>query len=216
MRTEDRLLKHPNEFAIYSLHHPISDRLKYVGKSTDVAGRQRSHTYRPKALDTSKNANWIRSLLKQGLKPVLKIIEDQTDGISSVEEMNDAEIYWIAYMRGMGHDLNNHLPGGEGVQHSEETRKKISKSRLGSSLNRTQCPKGHAYVGGNVYTYENKYGTMITECATCRKSDSKNYRKQNADVVRAKDKVRYELNKEYIRARERARYHRNKESKESK
>ena len=108
---------------IYGLVDPISNEIRYVGKSVDPEGRleqhikDQSHVYR---------TYWIRSLLKRGLKPTCIILE-------RVEPSNDweaSERYWIAYGHEQGWRLTNLTSGGDGLHDpSPETRAKMSKSQ---------------------------------------------------------------------------------------
>ena len=58
---------------IYALSHPITNDIRYIGKSKRVKERYKDHLN-----DNSKTykVNWIKSLLKNGLKPNLIILEE--------------------------------------------------------------------------------------------------------------------------------------------
>lgn len=111
---------------IYTLSHPITNEIRYVGKSTRIKRRETEHkskwfcTKRP----NHKN-NWCLMLINQGLKPVLTII-DQTDN-----NWQELEKYWIKHYKDIGCRLLNHTEGGEGHSGrklSKEHKDKISKN----------------------------------------------------------------------------------------
>jgi predicted GIY-YIG superfamily endonuclease len=59
---------------IYTLKDPITDEIKYVGKSDDPKSRLVEHLKKSKYTKTYKN-NWIISLLDKDLKPILEILD---------------------------------------------------------------------------------------------------------------------------------------------
>ena len=85
---------------IYTLMDPVSNQIKYVGKTDNISGVLESH------LSESKNKIkrihfWIQSLLELGLKPIVEIIDE----IESEIEPN--EQYWIGQIKSWGFDLVN-------------------------------------------------------------------------------------------------------------
>lgn len=78
--------------------------------------------------------------MKEGLQPEIVIVEEFDESI----ELNEAEIFWIAYLRGIGCDLTNMTDGGggtrglepwcKGKELSEEHRRKISQSNKGRTV----------------------------------------------------------------------------------
>lgn len=96
---------------IYALLCP-SGKVRYIGKTNDPVKRLRRHISRAKYHETKSHAaNWIRSLLKVGHKPTLKVLEEIPDGGDWVSR----EIETIAEYRSLGFDLTNATAGGEGV-----------------------------------------------------------------------------------------------------
>lgn len=59
-----------NKTFIYTLKDPITDEIRYVGKSDDPKNRLVEHLKKSKYNKTHKN-NWIISLLDKDLKPIL-------------------------------------------------------------------------------------------------------------------------------------------------
>ena len=94
-------------FHIYTLSCPKSGEIRYVGQT-----RQRPQSRYASHISSSKHNQkkdythcWIKSLLNDGLKPIMEIIEDATT--------IDREIYWIKYYRESGYNLTNYSDGGE-------------------------------------------------------------------------------------------------------
>lgn len=109
-------------YKIYSLNDPITDEVRYIGKTVSPLHKRLSSHYREKRY--SYKNNWISSLKKQGLKPIIKLVE-----ICNSTNWEERERYWIKYYRTIT-KLTNELDGGQGQQkgykHTEEAKKKIS------------------------------------------------------------------------------------------
>lgn len=96
---------------IYALVCPIG-KIRYIGKTNDPDKRLRRHISRAKYYETKSHAaNWIRSLLKRGEKPEIRVLEEVPDGGDWVSR----EIATISEYRALGFDLTNATEGGEGV-----------------------------------------------------------------------------------------------------
>lgn len=109
------------EYKIYSLNDPITNEVRYVGKTVSALYKRLSSHYRDKK--KSYKTNWIKSLKKLKLKPTINLIE-----ICKEKNWQDREKFWIKYYRSKV-KLTNLLEGGQGLpkgyKHSEETIKKI-------------------------------------------------------------------------------------------
>ena len=109
---------------IYTLSHPITNEVRYVGKTINIRRRYKQHLYDKR--QKHKYA-WIQSLKNEGLKPVLTIIEE------CETNWQEREIYWIKQFD----NLINYLEGG-GSDYvrvtSEETKEKIRQANLGKVL----------------------------------------------------------------------------------
>lgn len=95
---------------IYTLQDPITNKIKYVGKT--IRPKRRIYDYSLKASfknQKSKCVNWIKSLHKKQLTPIFIII-DEIEG-----DWQWLEKYWISQFKTWGFDLTNHTEGGEGV-----------------------------------------------------------------------------------------------------
>ncbi len=108
---------------IYVLKDPITLNIRYVGKTTCLKKRFKSH----KCLKVSKGtylAYWIESLRKKELMPIMEEIE-LVDG----DGWKEKESYWIEFYNKEGCDLVNLTKGGEGCEgyrHTSESKKKMS------------------------------------------------------------------------------------------
>jgi ribosomal protein L25 (general stress protein Ctc) len=106
---------------IYTLSEPETGRIRYVGKANNLKRRMYGHLNEAKRNGKTKKDNWIKKLQKLGKSPVMEIIEE-------VEEKNweQAEQFWIVYLRFLGFNLCNLDAGGIGGQRrSEETIEKL-------------------------------------------------------------------------------------------
>lgn len=99
------------QYKIYCLKNPTTNEIKYVGVTVnDISKRLSQHIS-----DTVKNpqlykAKWISSILKQGIRPIIEVIE-----ICNKDTWADREIFWIKKYKEEGIKLTNILPGGKGV-----------------------------------------------------------------------------------------------------
>jgi group I intron endonuclease len=115
---------------IYGLWDPRNGRLRYVGKSDNPKQRLIGHVSIAKK-ELNPCASWIRSLLKQDLRPLVTVLEEVP-----VSEWEATERHWIEKCRDLGIKLTNLLDGGEGGsvpgrKHSKETREKMSRAQKG-------------------------------------------------------------------------------------
>lgn len=95
---------------IYTLSHPVTSEVKYVGKSVNPSNRYTQHIIDAKNNKSkSYKSNWIRSLLSNNLQPEIHIIDELEDN-----NWKWLEEYWIAQMRTWGFKLTNMTDGGDG------------------------------------------------------------------------------------------------------
>lgn len=111
---------------IYCLKNPITNEIRYVGKtSRKLCQRLGNHIYNAKYTKHNKHlSNWILSLLNQGLKPIIEILDECNE-----YNWQDMERYWIKYFP----NLINYTDGGDGClgfKHSQETINKL-KNKVG-------------------------------------------------------------------------------------
>lgn len=124
-------------YKIYKLIDPITNEVRYVGQTKrSLEQRLNEHIKGYGQKTNSHKRNWIKSLLKQDLKP---IIELQESGLTK-SLVSEREIYWIQYYKDNGSKLTNATSGGGGpldYSHSEETKAKLKKSLTGRKLSET-------------------------------------------------------------------------------
>jgi len=113
-----------NKTYIYSLCDPITEEIRYIGKTINPSQRLSRHIKDGYKKSSHKEC-WIYSLLQKGLNPKMNIIEE-CFGDSWIER----EKYYISKIP----NLTNHTEGGDspaGHKFSEETKRKMSESRGG-------------------------------------------------------------------------------------
>lgn len=117
---------------IYTLSHPITNEIRYVGQTKhNLEKRLLGHL---KSKDKTHRTYWIKSLINNGLKPKIELIEtvDKEKGPNS-------EIFWITMFKSWGFKLCNLTDGGETsttrhIIRSKEWGKNISKGKLKSNF----------------------------------------------------------------------------------
>ena len=106
---------------IYSLHNPLTNELRYVGKTTAPLRKRLANHVHAARKYRHYTASWIKSLLEQGVRPVIREIE-----VVDLEFGSERERHWIAYYRASGARLTNLTDGGDGqapgFRHSAEVR----------------------------------------------------------------------------------------------
>lgn len=96
---------------IYALCCPESGDIRYVGKCKNPDQRLYTHIMGAKSGRTKHHcANWINSLLRRGLSPEMRVLEELPDG----SDWKVAEMATIKHYKESGHDLTNSTGGGEG------------------------------------------------------------------------------------------------------
>ncbi len=122
---------------IYSLIDPITNDIRYVGKTCNLEKRLRGHLKKCHILKYH-SATWIKSLVDQGYIPIMKVIEE-----TNLENWEEREKYWIKLYKEK-HNLTNTNEGGgfggtsngfKGKKHSKESIQKMKDSRTGISIN---------------------------------------------------------------------------------
>jgi hypothetical protein len=107
---------------IYALRCPKTRRVRYVGKTgKTLAVRFRAHLADAKKNRSRPICNWIRKLIREGMKPIPEVLQECLPGM-----MNASEQEWIAQYRADGVELLNITDGGEATAWSEEAKRKQS------------------------------------------------------------------------------------------
>lgn len=118
-----------NKYLIYALQDPITFEIRYIGKSMSGLDRPKSHNNLNQLQAKSYKNNWVKSLISNGYKPIIKIIQYIINPI----ELDEAEIYWISYFKNLGCPLTNSTLGGKGrfgFKLSKESKQKIRESNI--------------------------------------------------------------------------------------
>ena len=119
---------------IYVLIDPRTNQVRYVGKANNISERYKAHLNRARKHQIHKK-NWIASLKREGLKPIIEIID--------VVPINDWilwETYWISQFKAWGFELINYTNGGDGCTFG----------------NQTSFKKGHKSWSGKTHSDETK------------------------------------------------------------
>lgn len=89
-----------NENLIYSLSCPITNEVHYIGKSTQGMIRPMQHLTKS---HSEKIRQWVSDLKELNYKPKINVLEY----VSSFEDINGRERYWIQYELNKGSLLLN-------------------------------------------------------------------------------------------------------------
>lgn len=92
---------------IYTLKDPITNQIRYVGKTTNIKQRLYGHIRRAKSGYNSPICAWIRKVMKNSLKPIIEIKE-----FCNEKNWEKREIYWIKFYRKKYDNLTNISDGG--------------------------------------------------------------------------------------------------------
>lgn len=94
---------------IYTLEDPDTNEIRYVGKTIkSLNNRLTGHIYSCKK-ENNHRTNWIKSIIKRGKKPIIKMIDS-----CSWDKSQELESYWISKFKNEGLNLVNLTNGGEG------------------------------------------------------------------------------------------------------
>ena len=135
---------------IYALCDPDSGETRYIGKTkSTLEHRLKQHIIR---VDRTHKSKWVQTLVREGKKPVIRVIEETTS-----DGWPECERKWIAYYRSLpGSRLLNHTAGGEVGLESIEARRKMGDAIRG----RKHSPETKALMSqkqkGRVFSPEHK------------------------------------------------------------
>lgn len=100
---------------IYILIDPISNEIRYVGKTNNIKQRLDNHKNRCRDTNTHKR-HWINKLRLKGLYPELEVVDKVL-----VSEWHYWEKFWISYYKSIGCRLTNVTYGGDGLSYGNKT-----------------------------------------------------------------------------------------------
>jgi hypothetical protein len=158
-----------NTSIIYMLIDPVSDEVKYIGKTKrTLAKRLENHLYELKY--NTKKVNWIKSLKSKNLIPFIF----ELDRVPN-EDVNFWEIHYISLFRSWGIELLNGTPGGDGLplgyKHSAETKRKIGlasiRTRAGKQA--TDTARLNMSIAHKGKKHSEEFKTHISNCNKLRK-----------------------------------------------
>jgi transposase-like protein len=186
------------KYLIYGLADPRSGEIRYIGKSCSGLQRPKQHTRaRGLALKTH-NARWVKSLVEQGLEPVIEILDWRQDD----SELGALEMQHIKQFRESGAKLTNITDGGDGglagVKHSLETKRKMSTSRGGadSELEKKVCDM---YLGGaSTAKIHKEIGVPRNSAWNILKRNGIEFRHRTAHRLKVNDDMRKKLAEMYM------------------
>lgn len=130
---------------IYGLVDPLTMRVRYVGKTSNIHKRYLAHV--SANYNNTKKECWLKSLKAKGVSPGV-IILDKVIG----ESWQIYEIKWINHFKSISNSLTNGTNGGEGGAMSPEVLKTISAKKTGVKIKRTKkenCNKGRGLSGAH-------------------------------------------------------------------
>jgi group I intron endonuclease len=119
---------------IYGLMDPITNQVRYIGKSVNPKQRLRRHIANINLYDSHKD-RWLRKLNENGVRPEIIIIDEVSE-----DDWQFWETHYIAYFKFLGCSLTNGTDGGDqppstkGRRHTEESRKKMSDTKKGKPI----------------------------------------------------------------------------------
>ena len=106
---------------IYTLSDPNTGLVRYIGKTNNIKKRLSSHLSNNHLSSTTKKNNWIISLLRDNLIPIIEVLDE----INS-EEIDFYEKFYISLFKSWGFELLNGTDGGDGYDWSGRKHKKES------------------------------------------------------------------------------------------
>lgn len=89
--------------AIYSMSHPLTKQVFYVGKTINLSNRAKEHNYNT---TSERMCNMIKSIKKLGMVPIFEELDYIVS--DSYREVEALENYWIDQVRQWGFTLLNY------------------------------------------------------------------------------------------------------------
>lgn len=176
---------------IYTLSHPETGEVRYVGKTKYTLSKRLSQHICEKRVN--KRTCWIKSITNNGLIPKIELLEScgESDWI-------DIERFYISYFRYIGVRLVNATGGGDGIEFTKEIRDKISKSLKGKKRTEEHKNKlkGNKNSLGQKRTEEHKSkisnalkGRVVSLETRLKQSELKNKKKIAQIDIESKDVI---------------------------
>ena len=137
------------EVHIYTLKHPDTLEVRYVGKTVrSLSRRLGNHIANAKGNKHNRHlSNWILNILKENKKPIIELLETCQSDI-----WQEREQYWIKYYKELGFDLKNMTNGGDGntgLKMTDASKEKIRFANLGKKSSKEKIAKISNWAKGN-------------------------------------------------------------------
>jgi group I intron endonuclease len=188
------------EGKIYTLAHPVTNEIVYIGKTTSsLTNRLYGHIGDSKR-HNRKICTWIRKLFNVGLIPII----EELDSCNELD-LATLEQFYISLFKNWGFKLKNHTIGGEGLlgfSHSEKT--KLNKSLQIRGSNNPFYGKIHTDETKRKISESNKNRKMSNEFVEKRRSYMKDnpINKETRKKIAESNKIKviqYDLNMNIIK-----------------
>jgi hypothetical protein len=138
-----------NNPCVYTLSDPFTNEIKYIGSTTTrMCNKLATHLFDSKTRCSHLTSDWIKSLLKKGLKPNIYVLE-----YCEAHERLNLERFYIVYLHSLGIPLLNityiRKPNRSKTLTTEH-RNKLSKSKTGKSVPNNRKKVGQHDNDGNL------------------------------------------------------------------
>ncbi|HWY35508.1 MAG TPA: NUMOD3 domain-containing DNA-binding protein [Nitrosopumilaceae archaeon] len=116
------------KYKIYTLSDPITVEIRYIGYTEQkLSKRLKNHRGESRSklkhkIKQNHRNNWINSLLKQNLEPIIELLEETDNYIFS-------EKFWISQFKCWGFNLVNGTEGGEETNTSINSKENLEQRR---------------------------------------------------------------------------------------
>ena len=170
---------------IYGLVDPTSNAIRYVGFTSKKLDRRLwEHIHESKSRNTCHRHRWIRSLIRNGSLPTIRMLETVTE-----ENRQERERAWIVALS--ANNLTNSTDGGEGlINPSEDVRR-----RIGATV--SQGLLGNSRRSGIRHSDEAKQRIGQGVLNSLRFSEGIKNRKKAVISVEGREKLRTNLGKTF-------------------
>lgn len=118
---------------IYTLAHPITGEIRYVGKTIQKLGYRLDNHLSEAENCNNKKCNWFKKLKRLSLRPII----EELDSSESFEEGCKLEIMYIGLFKSWNFRLINATTGGDGVRgysHTDKQKQAMSLRRKGKNI----------------------------------------------------------------------------------
>ena len=96
------------QYYIYTLSDPLSNEIKYIGKTKNLKDRLIRHMNPSNLKNTwTSKSKWLKYLKNNNLKPIMEALD-----YGDENNIDDLEIYWISQFKAWGFNLKNETDGG--------------------------------------------------------------------------------------------------------